>query len=181
MLCPNCNNTLPDNSVACNFCGYSFQVAQPQNTHNEKQVVNASCIISMIINIVACMIIVISFFAPLYKANDAFNTLTGNVYESAYDITFYLLLFCIIILSFSFSFKNFIKQFAIIRLAISVMFFGIIVYTSNQIIAEFKEMIDMSTVQGNLNVNYGIGFYLMLAGIALCIVSAIINLATPTK
>lgn len=29
MICPRCQNQLPDNSVACNICGLSFQI-QPQ-------------------------------------------------------------------------------------------------------------------------------------------------------
>lgn len=179
MLCPNCNNTLPDNSVACNFCGYSFQIVQPQNRQRES--IKTFCIISMIINIVACMIIVISIFPPLYVASDAFNSLSENVYYTSYELFFNLLIFCIVILCFSFSFKNFVKQFATIRLIASIMFFVIVVYSVNQAIAKFKESIDMSTVNGNLNVDYGIGFYLMLIGTVLCITSAIICLVVPSN
>lgn len=38
MICPRCQNQLPDNSVACNRCGYTFfNQATTKNIQNEKK------------------------------------------------------------------------------------------------------------------------------------------------
>lgn len=40
MICPNCNNQLPDNSVACNMCGMSLapqQMQQIQQTASQAE------------------------------------------------------------------------------------------------------------------------------------------------
>ena len=45
MICPNCNNTIPDNSSFCNHCGFQVsnnvsQVKEPQQIIAEKQLSN---------------------------------------------------------------------------------------------------------------------------------------------
>ena len=41
MICPNCNNTLPDNSIACNFCGYVINAYAVQRNTQQLYAQNA--------------------------------------------------------------------------------------------------------------------------------------------
>lgn len=64
MICPRCQNQLPDNSVACNICGLSFQmVPQPQKKSTKKLVIGLiSCILGAIL--LAIIIPVIISYLP---------------------------------------------------------------------------------------------------------------------
>lgn len=205
MLCPRCNKTLPDGSVACNFCGLSFQELQnePIQEFNipylerkkakEESIINesakpshtgikAASLIGMIFSIIGVLLAVVSVFPPFFVVKDMFNTLSENIFSPLIEIAVIVWITCGIILSFSFAFKKCSQGFAITRLIVSILGFGLTIFLAYKIHEYVDRQIDTSTVFGNLSFNYGPGFYLMMAGFMLCIVAAIISLvAGPNK
>ncbi len=170
MICPNCGAKLPDTAMICYSCRTQFQKQQPINQPNnpvQQQTINKTVVLSCILGLIGACLYAIGVFPPFFSVSSTFS-ISHSLYPFHWGFIVSWIL-AVVFIIFSIPGRKYTTFDAIVKIIFSLIGIGLFIYYTIYIYRWFND-----TYYDSSSLSFGIGFYIMLFGNLLMIISGLI-------